>query len=49
MRRMRQRHHSTATLHADVPIKIVKITSTLPAQRLIETIEAAGFHPSLRT
>ncbi|CAD6531117.1 heavy-metal-associated domain-containing protein [Paraburkholderia metrosideri] len=39
----------TATLHADVSIKIVKITSTLPAQRLIETIEAAGFHPSLRT
>jgi copper chaperone len=38
-----------ATLDVDVPVKIVKVTSTLSAQQLIETIEAAGFHPSLRT
>lgn len=37
-----------ATLDIDVPVKTVRITSTLPAQRLVETIEAAGFHPSLR-
>ncbi|MGF6573253.1 copper chaperone [Paraburkholderia fungorum] len=37
-----------ATLDIDVPVKTVRITSTLPAQRLAETIEAAGFHPSLR-
>jgi copper chaperone len=38
-----------ATLEIDVAVKTVRITSTLPAQRLVETIEAAGFHPSLRT
>jgi copper chaperone len=37
-----------AKLDVDVPVKIVKITSTLPEQRLIEVIEAAGFHPSPR-
>ncbi len=38
-----------ATLDIDVAVKIVKVASTLPPQQLIETIEAAGFHPSLRT
>jgi copper chaperone len=38
-----------ATLDADVPVKIVRITSTLQPQQLIATIEAAGFHPSLRS
>lgn len=38
-----------ATLEVDVAVKTVRITSTLPAQRLVETIEAAGFHPSLRS
>jgi copper chaperone len=37
-----------ATLEVDVPVKIVKVTSTLAAEQLIEAIEAAGFHPSLR-
>jgi copper chaperone len=37
-----------AKLEVDVPVKIVKVTSTLAAQQLIEAIEAAGFHPSLR-
>ncbi|WP_025602462.1 heavy-metal-associated domain-containing protein [Burkholderia sp. WSM2230] len=37
-----------AAVHIDVATKIVKITSTLPAPRLIEAIEAAGFHPSVR-
>ncbi|CAB3672248.1 heavy-metal-associated domain-containing protein [Paraburkholderia rhynchosiae] len=37
-----------ATLDIDVSIKIVKIASTLPPTRLIEAIEAAGFHPSVR-
>lgn len=35
-----------AKLDVDLPVKLVKITSTLPEQRLIEVIEAAGFHPS---
>jgi len=38
-----------ATLELDLPVKAVRIASTLPAQRLVETIEAAGFHPTLRT
>jgi copper chaperone len=38
-----------AKLEVDVPVKIVKITSTVAAEQLIEAIEAAGFHPSLRT
>ncbi|MGF6771651.1 copper chaperone [Paraburkholderia sp. GAS199] len=37
-----------ATLRADVPVKIVSIDSTLPQARLVEVIEAAGFHPSPR-
>ena len=37
-----------ARLEIDVPVKIVKVTSTLAAERLIEAIEAAGFYPSLR-
>ncbi|MFM0055626.1 heavy-metal-associated domain-containing protein [Paraburkholderia phytofirmans] len=37
-----------AKLEVDVPVKIVKVTSTLAAGQLIEAIEAAGFHPSLR-
>ncbi|MEM5453618.1 MULTISPECIES: heavy-metal-associated domain-containing protein [Paraburkholderia] len=37
-----------AKLEVDVPVKIVKVTSTLAAEQLIEAIEAAGFHPSLR-
>ena len=35
-----------AKVDADVAVKLVKVTSTLPPQRIIETIEAAGFHPS---
>jgi copper chaperone len=38
-----------AKLDVDVAAKIVTVDSTLPAQQIIETIEAAGFHPSLRT
>lgn len=37
-----------AKLEVDVPVKIVKVTSTLAPDQLIEVIEAAGFHPSLR-
>ena len=37
-----------AKLEVDVSVKIVKVTSTLAAGRLIEAIETAGFHPSLR-
>jgi copper chaperone len=37
-----------ATIEPEVPVKLVRITSALPARQLIETIEAAGFHPSLR-
>lgn len=37
-----------AQLDVDVPVKIVTVTSTLPPQRFIEAIEAAGFHPSLK-
>ncbi len=39
---------ATATLEADVAVKIVNVTSTLAPKQLIEAIEAAGFHPSLR-
>lgn len=35
-----------ARLDIDVAVKIVKVTSTLAPERLIEAIEAAGFHPS---
>lgn len=35
-----------ARLDIDIPIKTVKVTSTLPEHRLIEAIEAAGFHPA---
>jgi copper chaperone len=38
-----------AKLDVDVAGKIVKIASALSPQQLIATIEAAGFHPSLRT
>lgn len=38
-----------ATLDADVPVKIVRITSTLPPQQLIAAIGAAGFHPTLKS
>jgi copper chaperone len=31
-----------------VTVKIVTVTSTLPPARVIEAIEAAGFHPSLK-
>lgn len=34
-------------LDVDMRIKTVKVTSTLPGPRLVEAIEAAGFHPSL--
>ena len=37
-----------AKLEIDVPVKIVKVTSTLAARQLIEAMEAAGFHPSPR-
>ncbi|MFL9867377.1 heavy-metal-associated domain-containing protein [Paraburkholderia fungorum] len=37
-----------ATLDVDVAVKIVKVASTLPPQSVIEVIEAAGFHPSLK-
>jgi copper chaperone len=37
-----------AKLDVDVPVKIVKVASTLPPERVIEAIEAAGFHPSLK-
>jgi copper chaperone len=35
-----------AKLDVDLSVKTVKVTSMLPEQRLIEVIEAAGFHPS---
>jgi copper chaperone len=35
-----------AKLDIDIAVKTVEVTSTLPEQRLIEVIEAAGFHPS---
>lgn len=38
-----------AKLDVDVAVKIVKVASSLPPQRVIEAIEAAGFHASLRT
>ncbi|WCM22831.1 heavy-metal-associated domain-containing protein [Paraburkholderia bryophila] len=37
-----------ATLDVDVNVKIVKVTSTQSSQRIIEVIEAAGFHPLAR-
>jgi copper chaperone len=37
-----------AKFDVDVPAKIVAVTSTLPTARIIEAMEAAGFHPSLR-
>jgi copper chaperone len=37
-----------ARLEVDVPVKIVKVTSTLAPEQFIEAIEAAGFHPSLK-
>ncbi|ASL46118.1 hypothetical protein bAD24_III01890 [Burkholderia sp. AD24] len=37
-----------ATLDVDVNVKIVKVTSTQSSQRIIEVIEAAGFHPLTR-
>ncbi|MFL9995816.1 copper chaperone [Burkholderia sp. GAS332] len=37
-----------ARVDVDVPVKIVTVTSTLPPARVIEAIEAAGFHPSLK-
>ncbi|MBB5540299.1 heavy-metal-associated domain-containing protein [Klebsiella pneumoniae] len=38
-----------AKLDVDVAVKIVKVASSLPPQCVIEAIEAAGFHASLRT
>ena len=38
----------TATLDVEVNVKIVKVTSTQSSQRIIEVIEAAGFHPLTR-
>ncbi|MFM0039802.1 heavy-metal-associated domain-containing protein [Paraburkholderia strydomiana] len=35
-----------AKLDIDVALKRVEVVSTLPRQRFIEVIEAAGFHPS---
>ena len=37
-----------AKLDVDVAVKIVKVASALPPERIIEAIEAAGFHPSLK-
>lgn len=37
-----------AKLDVDVPVKIVAVTSTLPPERVINAIEAASFHPSLK-
>jgi len=37
-----------ASVDVDVAVKIVKVASGLPAERLIEAIEDAGFHPSLK-
>ncbi|CAE6750536.1 hypothetical protein R75461_02901 [Paraburkholderia nemoris] len=37
-----------AKLDVDVAVKIVKVASTLPPERVIAAIEAAGFHPSLK-
>jgi copper chaperone len=38
-----------AKVDVDVAAKIAEITSTLPPTQLIEAIEAAGFHPSVKT
>jgi len=35
-----------ARIDIDVPVKIARIASALPEERLIEALEAAGFHPS---
>jgi len=35
-----------AKLDIDVAGKTVKVTSTLPVRRVVEVIEAAGFHPT---
>jgi len=37
-----------ATLDVNVNVKIVKVMSTQSSQRIIEVIEAAGFHPLAR-
>ncbi|MEA3087211.1 MAG: copper chaperone [Paraburkholderia sp.] len=37
-----------AKFDVDVLAKIVAVTSTLPTARIIEAMEAAGFHPSLK-
>ncbi|MFM0206090.1 heavy-metal-associated domain-containing protein [Paraburkholderia sediminicola] len=37
-----------ARVDVDVPVKIVTVASTLPSARVIEAIEAAGFHPTLK-
>ncbi|AOK28116.1 heavy metal transporter [Burkholderia singularis] len=34
-----------ATVAADVESKIVSVGSTLGAERVVEVVEAAGFHP----
>lgn len=39
---------SAAKLEVDVPVRIMTVVSTLPSARIIEAIEAAGFHPSLK-
>ena len=38
-----------ATVEVDLADKVVKVISALSPQQLVATIEAAGFHPSLRT
>jgi copper chaperone len=38
-----------AKFDVDVLAKIVAVTSTLPTARIIEAMEAAGFHPSLKS
>ena len=37
-----------AKVDIEVSTKIVKVASALPPAQLIEAIEAAGFHPSMR-
>ncbi|WGS54066.1 heavy-metal-associated domain-containing protein [Paraburkholderia sp. D15] len=37
-----------AKIAIDVPVKIVNVTSTQPPHKIIEAIEAAGFHPQQR-
>ncbi|MBN3850731.1 heavy-metal-associated domain-containing protein [Paraburkholderia sp. Ac-20342] len=39
----------TARIDIDVAVKIARVTSALPAQRFVDAIEAAGFHPSHRS